>query len=95
MAYNALKISCLSYFAIGLNLNNLVYYQAIEMPKFSNLSCILRSVVYLPVSLFVLGRFFGINGIWVSAIISETLTFITIKLVGNIKLYTFRVTEEI
>ena len=95
MAYVALKIACLSYFAVGLNLNNLVYYQAIEMPKYSNLSCILRSIVYLPVCLFVLGRFFGINGIWASAIISETLTFITIKLLGNIKEYTFRVIEEI
>ena len=95
MAYTALKIACLSYFAVGLNLNSLVYYQAIEMPKYSNLSCILRSIVYLPVCLFFLGKFFGINGIWASAIISETLTFITIKLVGNIKLYTFRVIEEV
>ena len=94
MSYDALKIACLSYFAVGLNLNNLVYYQAIEMPKYSNLSCILRSVVYLPVCLFILGRLFGITGIWASAIISETLTFITIKLVGNIKLYTFKVIEE-
>lgn len=94
MSYDALKIACLSYFAVGLNLNNLVYYQAIEMPKYSNLSCILRSVVYLPVCLFILGRLFGITGIWTSAIISETLTFITIKLVGNIKLYTYRVIEE-
>ena len=95
MSYDALKIACLSYFAVGLNLNSLVYYQAIEMPKYSNLSCILRSIVYLPVCLFILGRLFGINGIWASAIVSETLTFITIKLVGNIKLYTFRVIEEI
>ena len=95
MAYDALKIACLSYFAVGLNLNSLVYYQAIEMPKYSNLSCILRSIVYLPVCLFILGRLFGINGIWASAIVSETLTFITIKLVGNIKSYTFRVIEEV
>ncbi|WP_304681623.1 MATE family efflux transporter [uncultured Clostridium sp.] len=94
MAYVALKIACLSYFAVGLNLNSLVYYQAIEIPKYSNLSCILRSVVYLPICLFLLGKFFGINGIWASAIISETLTFITIKLVGNIKLYTAKVLEE-
>lgn len=94
MSYDALKIACISYFSVGLNLNILVYYQAIEIPKYSNLICILRSVVYLPVCLFILGRLFGINGIWASAILSETLTFITIKLVGNINLYTFRVIEE-
>lgn len=94
LAYNALKIACLSYFAVGLNLNTLVYYQAIENPKYSNLSCILRSVIYLPVCLFVFGKLFGVNGIWASAIFSETLTFITIKLIASIKEYTYKMILE-
>ena len=88
LSYDALKIACLSYFAVGLNLNTLVYYQAVETPKYSNLSCLLRSVVYLPICLFSFGKLFGVNGIWASAIVSETLTFITIKLIANIKVTT-------
>ena len=91
MAYTALKIACLSYYAVGWNLNTLVYYQAIETPKYSNLSCLLRSVVYLPICLFVLGRMFGVTGIWASAIVSESLTFITIKLLADIKTSTAKV----
>ena len=91
MSYDALKIACLSYYAVGLNLNTLVYYQAIETPKYSNLSCLLRSVVYLPICLFVLGRMFGVTGIWASAIVSESLTFITIKLLADIKTSTAKV----
>lgn len=85
LAYDALRIACFSYFAVGLNLNTLVYYQAIEKPKYSNISCICRSVIFLPICLIVFGNAFGINGIWMSAIVSETLTFITIKLIANIK----------
>lgn len=85
LAYDALRIACFSYFIVGLNLNTLVYYQAIERPKYSNISCLCRSVIFLPICLIVLGGMFGINGIWASAIVSESLTFITIKLIANIK----------
>lgn len=85
LAYNALRIASFSYFSVGLNLNTLVYYQAIERPKYSNISCILRSIIFLPICLIILGGMFGITGIWASAIVSESLTFITIKIIANIK----------
>ena len=85
LAYNALRIASFSYFAVGLNLITLVYYQAIEKPKYSNISCIFRSMIFLPICLIVLGGMFGITGIWASAIVSETLTFITIKIIANVK----------
>lgn len=85
LSYNALRIASFSYFVVGLNLNTLVYFQAIEKPMYSNISCICRSVIYLPVCLFVFGNMFGINGIWISATVSETLTFITIRILANIK----------
>lgn len=85
LAYNALRIACLSYFIVGINLNMLVYFQAIETPKYSNISCLLRSVVYLPIALIVLPKFFGINGIWAATIVSESLTLITICLRASIK----------
>lgn len=88
LAFNSLRIASFSYFVVGLNLNTLVYYQAIEKPKFSNIICICRSVVFLPLSLIILSKIFGINGIWASCILSESLSFITICLIGNVKKYT-------
>ncbi|MBU3109009.1 MATE family efflux transporter [Clostridium gasigenes] len=85
LAYNALRIASFSYFVVGLNLNTLVYYQAIERPMYSNISCMLRSVIFLPICLIVFGSMFGITGIWTSAIVSESLTFITVKLIANVK----------
>jgi putative MATE family efflux protein len=92
LAYTALIIVISSYIMTGLNLNTMVYYQSIECPKFSNIICALRSIVILPVCLVVLGKLFGINGVWSSTIFTETLTFAVITLVANVKKYTFRVT---
>ena len=83
-SYIALCIASFSYFAVGINLNTLVYFQALERPKYSNLSCFLRSVVYLPISLIILYYMFGANGIWGGTILSETLTLITIMLSANV-----------
>ncbi|MEG1255387.1 MATE family efflux transporter [Clostridium sp.] len=88
LAYTALRIGSVSYFVIGINLNTLVYFQALETPKYSNLSCLLRSVIYLPICLIVLYKVFGVNGIWAGTILSESLTFITISIMANIKVST-------
>lgn len=88
LAYIALRIASVSYFAVGINLNTLVYFQALEIPKYSNLSCLLRSVIYLPISLMILYKVFGANGIWAGTILSESLTFITISIVANIRVST-------
>ncbi len=88
LANEALRICSYSYFAVGLNLITVVYYQAIEKPVYSNISCILRSIVYLPIVLFIFSDLFGINGIWIAATVSETLTFITIRIIANVKTLT-------
>ena len=88
LAYIALRIASISYFVVGINLNTLVYFQALETPKYSNLSCLLRSVIYLPISLMILYKIFGANGIWAGTILSESLTFITISIMANIRVST-------
>lgn len=85
LAYLALRTASISYFAVGINLNTLVYFQALEKPKYSNLSCLLRSVIFLPIALFIVCSLFGANGIWGGTILSELCTLITITLLANIK----------
>ncbi|PJI06923.1 MULTISPECIES: MATE family efflux transporter [Clostridium] len=85
MTYIGLNISNFAYIIIGLNLNTSIYYQAIEMPRFSNLICSFRSFIFLPIILFIASRFYGINGIWASMIFSEMLCFLTINIITNIK----------
>lgn len=85
IAYFAVKLGTLSYFMVGLNIGTIVFYQAIEMPKLSTLICLFRSVIFLPISLFVLSKVFGADGIWAGTLVSESLTFIAINLIANIK----------
>ena len=65
-----------------------VYYQVVEDPKYSNLLCVLRSVIFLPISVFVLVKLMGVNGVWISLLSSEFLSLIVVKFVADVKSYT-------
>lgn len=88
IAYNGLNITNLGFFIVGLNLTTTVYYQAVEVPKYSNLMCILISVVFLPISVFILIKLMGVNGVWLSLLVSEVLSLIAVKSIANVKVYT-------
>lgn len=90
IAYNGLNLTNVGFFIVGLNLTTTVYYQAVEDPKYSNLMCILRSIVFLPISVFILEKLMGVNGIWISLFVSEILSLIVIKIIANVKVYTLR-----
>ncbi|MSR91564.1 MATE family efflux transporter [Inconstantimicrobium porci] len=88
IAYNGLNITNIGFFIVGLNLTTTVYYQAVEDPKYSNLLCVLRSVIFLPISVFVLVKLMGVNGVWISLLSSEFLSLIVVKFVADVKSYT-------
>lgn len=90
IAYNGLNITNMGFFIVGLNLTTTVYYQAVEEPKYSNLMCILRSIVFLPISVLMLGKFYGINGIWLSLLVSEFLSLISAYIIANVPKYTHK-----
>ncbi|MEG2017693.1 MAG: MATE family efflux transporter [Clostridium sp.] len=94
MAYIGLNLSALGYAIAGLNLTSTVYYQAINKPKISNIFCLCRCIIFLPIILFILSKIFGINGIWVSLLLSEILTFVILSRGINIKAYTFKSISE-
>ncbi|SHH66517.1 putative efflux protein, MATE family [Clostridium collagenovorans DSM 3089] len=94
LTYTGLRIAILGYFIAGLNLNTVVYYQAIEMPRFSNMICIFRSVVFLPVCLIILAKLFGITGIWAGVLSAEVVTLIVMLFIANIRSCTTKAIGE-
>lgn len=94
LAYLGLKFASVSYFFVGLNLNTITYYQAIEMPKYSNTICLFRSIVFLPIGLILLSKMFGVNGVWGGTLFAESVTFLSINLIANIKLKTLKSINE-
>ncbi len=91
IAYFGLNVTNLAFFILGINLTITVYYQAIEIPKYSNIICLFRSFIFLPISLIVLAKLFGIIGIWVSLIVSEGLSFLFINLMVRVKQITHKI----
>ena len=90
IAYNGLNFTNLGFFAVGMNLTTTVYYQSVEVPKYSNLLCIFRSVIFLPISVFVLGKIFGIDGIWLGFLVSELLSMISCAFIAYVPRYTLK-----
>lgn len=85
MAYTALNMTNIAYYAIGINLTTTVYYQAIETPKYSNLIGALRSILVLPIILIAFSKLFGVNGVWISMAVTESITTLVTNRVVNIK----------
>ena len=94
IAYIGLNVTNIAFIMVGFNLVSTVYYQSISMPKISNIFCAFRSVILLPISLFILAKLFKINGIWISLFVSELLTFIILRYSVNIKSYTVRAIDN-
>lgn len=94
MAYIGLNLINIAFIMVGFNLTSTVYYQAISIPRISNIFCSCRSILILPISLFILSKLVGINGIWISLFISELLTFIILRYSVNIKSYTIKAIEN-
>ncbi|MDE5976881.1 MAG: polysaccharide biosynthesis C-terminal domain-containing protein, partial [Turicibacter sp.] len=88
MSYIGLNLANAAFIIIGVNLNTTIYYQAIEITKYSNLICACRSVIFLPVVLFILTKLFGLPGIWLSLLVSELLTMLFFLIFTNIKVIT-------
>lgn len=93
MAYMALNMTNLAYFIIGINLTTTMYYQAIEVPKYSNLIGALRSIIVLPLILIVFSMVWGINGVWISMAVSELITMIVISRVVDLKTCTNKIMQ--
>ncbi len=95
IAYKGLNIINTAFFLIGINLSTTIYYQSIEISYASNIICIMRSIIFLPIVLFIFSKYFGINGVWISMTISEFLTLITSAYFFRIKDSTFNAVENI
>ncbi|MEF9990876.1 MAG: MATE family efflux transporter [Romboutsia sp.] len=94
IAYIALNLHNLAYFMIGINLTRTVYYQAIEIPKYSNLIGALRCIIVLPLAITILSKLFGLNGVWISMAVSELITIIVLNSLVDLKKCTKKVMAQ-
>lgn len=75
MGKNAIIIYFLSFPFTGLNTVLMYYFQSIEKVSATTAISLLRGIVIVYISLLILPKFLGINGIWISLFVSEITTF--------------------
>lgn len=73
---NAIKYYFISFLIMGLNIVMGAYYQSREYVVVSNMISLGRGLIFLIIGIFILPRIFGLNGIWLSTVFAESITFI-------------------
>ncbi len=72
----AIPIFFTSVILMGINIILAAYYQSTERSTFSSILTLLRGLVLLLLGLFILPNLFGINGVWLTPLFAEVITFI-------------------
>ncbi|PWJ44557.1 MATE family efflux transporter [Sediminitomix flava] len=72
---------------VGANFMNISYLQAMNRANLANTISICRGIVFMAISISVLPKFWGVNGIWLALPLADVLTFLlTITLFKALKI---------
>lgn len=77
MAREGFRVYFICYPVVGIQIVIQNYFQSIGKPKISIFLSLTRQLIYLLPLLWLLPRFFGIDGVWASMAGSDVLAFLT------------------
>lgn len=77
LASTGLRIGVLAFPLVGLQIVISNFFQSMGRAKLSIFLTLTRQLMYLLPCLFILPRFWGLNGIWLSLPVSDFLAFLT------------------
>jgi len=76
------RIGMLEYFPayifVGINTLLLTYFTATDRPKPAAIGALLRGMILITLFAFILSKLFGMDGVWLSFITTELVTFIVL-----------------
>ncbi|MPN01683.1 hypothetical protein SDC9_148894 [bioreactor metagenome] len=73
---NAIRYYFIAFLIMGLNIVMGAYYQSKEYTVASNIISLSRGIIFLIIGVLIFPRIFGVNGIWLTAVFAEVMTFI-------------------
>jgi putative MATE family efflux protein len=83
LATQGLHIYAFVFLVSGLNILITAYFTALGAAKYSLIIAALHSLVFVLIGITIFPRIFGIDGIWLTSVVAETLTvLIGLKLVS-------------
>ena len=82
-AHSGLRLYFLGFLFAGINILLVAFFSAVAQPKPAIAGSLLRGAVAIIPCAVTLARLFGLNGVWLSFLASEMITFFAILLLAN------------
>jgi putative MATE family efflux protein len=76
IASRGVLIYFINFIFLGYNMSVIMYYQAIEKPRISTFFTILRGFIVVLSLLYVLPKYLGTDGVWMTIPLTEAIVFI-------------------
>ena len=83
-AHSGLRLYFLGFLFAGINILLVAYFSAVAQPKPAIVGSLLRGAVAIIPCAVTLARLFGLNGVWLSFLASEMITFFAILLLAKL-----------
>ncbi len=77
-AFAGIRLYFLAFTIVGINVVLIAYFSAIGEAKIVIIGSLLRGMILISIAAIVMGKLFGMNGVWLSYLTAESLTLITI-----------------
>ena len=77
-----MRLYFLGFLIAGINVVLVAYFSAVDEPKIAIAGSMMRGVVAIVICAIVLAKLFGLNGVWISLLASEVITFLMILILA-------------
>lgn len=84
IAHTGLRLYFLGFLFAGINIVMIAYYSAIDHARPAMIGSLMRGLIAISGCAIILSRFFGLDGVWLSFLASEIITFGVMKLCNKI-----------
>ena len=83
-AHSGLRLYFLGFLFAGINILLVAYFSAVAQPKPAITGSLLRGAIAIVLCAITLAHLFGLNGVWLSFLASEMITFFAILLLAKL-----------
>lgn len=87
-AQSGMRLYFLGFLLAGINILLVSYFSAVDDSLPAIVGSVMRGAVAITICAILLSRWFGIDGVWISFLASEILTFVTILILYKFLPYT-------
>lgn len=82
-AHVGLRLYFLGFLFAGMNIMLVAYFSAVDRPRPAIVGSLMRGMIAIVVCAIVFASLFGLNGVWLSFLGSEVITFAVILVLGR------------